>query len=101
MTRAQKRGDAAIVEMSVALGVDADRRLAWEDRATHIHPYPTAVLPNSTTRIYIDYDDCDRLQGGAQACLWSVHMPVFPLGTVGLNSSVETIRLAQDSVAAW
>lgn len=91
----------AIVEMSVALGVDADRRLAWEDRATHIHPYPTGVLPNSTTRVYIDYDDCDRLQGGAQACLWSVNMPVFPLGTAGLNSSVETVRLAQDSVAAW
>jgi hypothetical protein len=53
--------------------------------------YPTALLPNSTDRIYIDYDDCDGLQNGAQNCLWSVHMPVFPMGTVGLNGS-ETVR---------
>ena len=90
-----------IVEMSVVIGVDADRRAAWEDIATHIHPYPTGLLPNSTTEVYIDYDDCDKLQGGAQACLWSAHMPIFPLGSVGLNSSSEDISVAKDSVGAW
>ena len=59
------------------------------------------MLPNTTTEIFIDYDHCDRLQDGAQNCLWSVHMPLFPLGTVGLNSSARDRALATASVAAW
>ena len=90
-----------VVDMSEALKVDAERRKAWTDLATHIAPYPTGVLPNTTTEIFIDYDQCDRLQDGAQNCLWSVHMPLFPLGTVGLNSSTRDRTLATASVAAW
>ena len=59
------------------------------------------MVPNTTTEIFIDYDQCDRLQDGAQNCLWSVHMPLFPLGTVGLNSSARDRALATASVAAW
>ena len=90
-----------VVDMSEALKVDAERRKSWTDLATHIAPYPTGVLPNTTTEIFIDYDQCDRLQDGAQNCLWSVHMPLFPLGTVGLNSSARDRTLATSSVAAW
>ena len=51
--------------------------------------------------IFIDYDDCDVIQNGSENCLWSVHMPVFPLGTIGLNSSTADQTIARASVGAW
>ena len=54
-----------LVEMSVALGVDdAQRRAAWADIATHVHPYPRGTFSGSAAsqEIFIDYDDCDKIQ---------------------------------------
>ena len=35
-----------VVEMSEVLKVDAERRNAWTDLATHIAPYPTGFVQN-------------------------------------------------------
>ena len=91
-----------LVEMSSALGTEDDqKRAVWSDIASHIHPYPRGTI-DGNDEIFLDYDDCDKIQsGGITSCLWSVNTPVFPLGTVGLNSSSEEQNVARASIAAW
>lgn len=80
----------AVVEGSLALGIDAARRDKWREIRTNLAPYPEGVGPFG--RVWLDVRDAPH------EYVYNVPVtlaPVFPAEQVGLGSRPEALEVAR------
>ncbi len=82
------------IDISSALGVDADMRAIWQERLSHLSAYPTFVKDGKTvfryTEVGLDWNDGNAI--GNQL--------IYPASQVGLGSEPALLQTAQNMIAA-
>ena len=84
----------ALLDMSEALGVDADRRAKWQHILDHLSPYPTQERGGKTVFRY-----SERGQAWFPSNTLGIQH-VWPAGAIGLGSDPKLLEIARNTHAA-
>jgi len=80
------------IDISTALGVDADQRAIWQDRLTHLSDYPTFQMQGKTvfryTEVGLDWNGGNAI--GSQL--------IYPASQIGLETDANLLQIAQNMV---
>ncbi|HXK19147.1 MAG TPA: hypothetical protein VNG33_15145 [Polyangiaceae bacterium] len=86
------------IDVSAALGMDADERAVWQDRLTHLSPYTTFTMSGKTvfryTEVGRDWNNGNSI--GIQH--------IYPGSQIGLSSDATLLQTAKnmvDVMARW
>ncbi|HEY4106073.1 MAG TPA: hypothetical protein VGM44_19365 [Polyangiaceae bacterium] len=81
-----------VIDISTALGVDADQRAIWQDRLTNLSAYPTFQKNGQTvfryTEVGLEWNDGNAI--GSQL--------IYPASQIGLNSDATLLQTALNMV---
>ena len=81
------------IDISTALGVDADQRAIWQDRLAHLSDYPTFQMQGKTvfryTEVGLDWNAGNAI--GSQV--------IYPASQIGLESDAGLLQTAQNMVS--